>query len=209
MVGNTKTIAIAGILALIIIGGLYFYFSISNKGSSATQVATKTESLSDEKVPSTQLKQYTDSSGFSFSYPVDLEIQKAEELDNITYSDLSIDSPEVEGSINVKVTDTKLATLDAWVKSTKESSVKTTRTKLGLLEAMEIVSDSKTTLGAIDQGILFLVTVSHPDQSTYWQSIYSSIRSSFAFAAPQAATTGSSDQAVDSGIDFEGEEIIE
>lgn len=207
MVNKTKIIAAAGIVALVVIVGLYFYFSTNNKEAKSI-ITTNTQPSSPEAVPSKQLKQYTDSSGFSFSYPADLELQKADEMDNSIYSDLTIASVDVDGSLAIKVTDTKLATLDAWVKSSSEPSAKITKTKLGSLEAVEVSSVTKTTLAAIDQGVLFLITVSHPEQQSYWQNIYKSVSSSFAFAAPQASTA-SLDQAVDSGVDFEGEEVIE
>lgn len=208
---NNRILIVAGVVALVVLGGLGFYFyGFTGKENAVSVGSTEQASIvSAEKVPSTQLKQYTDSSGFSFSYPVDLELQKAETTDNSTYADLTIASPEVDGSFVIKVTDTTFTTLESWVKSNKEA-IKTKDTKLGTLKAVEISSGNKTTLAAIDQGILFLVTVSHPEQAAYWQNVYKTVISSFAFAAPQAAaTTSGGSQAADSGVDLEGEEVIE
>lgn len=203
---NNKVLIIAGILALVVLGGLGYYFSTNLKQTSSP--STSTQATQTEKAPSAQRKQYTDAAGFSFSYPVDLELKKAGVTDNSTYADLTIASPETDGTLTIKVTDTTFATLEAWVKSNKEISAKTKETTLGTLKAVEISLDTKTTLAAIDQGVLFLLTTTSSKDPQYWQNVYNTAKASFAFSAPQASTD-TSGQAMDSGVDLEGEEVIE
>ena len=152
-------------------------------------------------VPSETLKEYSDPTGFSFEYPDNLSI-KASEKDSNTYADIQLSSKEISGSLNLKITDTKLKSLADWQKLTKGTSVET---KLGTLKALEITTEDRILLGAIDQGILFTIDIPKLEEQ-FWMKVYEKVRSTFSFVSPALEDTAGSAWG---GISFEGEEVVE
>ncbi len=154
--------------------------------------------------PSDALKDYSDPSGFSFSYPDNLTLAK-KDTDNSTYADILLSANGVNGSLSLKITDSKFKSIDEWAKLNQGSSKET---KLGKLKAMEIKTADRLLLGAFDQGILFTIEMPLIDED-FWNLVYSKILTSFSFTAPVAAGSQSQVNASADDVSFEGEEVVE
>lgn len=168
-----------------------------NPVSPVVNVANQTQIL-----PSQTLKLYTDPSGFAFNYPDNLSLTKNETLDTNIYTDIQLTSKEIEGSLALKISDTKFTTLDEWIKSKKTTPSATAETKLGKLPASQFQLEGKTMLAAIDQGVLF--TLEAPNKE-YWMEVTKKVAADFSFAPPQQEVGSSASE----GVVFEGEEIVE
>lgn len=155
-----------------------------------------------ETKPSETLKEYTDPSGFTLSYPDNLSLVKNEVADTNTYTDIQLTSKEVSGSLNLKISDSKFSTLDDWLKLSKGTSKEV---KLGSLKGMEVVTNDRLLLGALDQGIFFSIEMPLVEKD-FWMKVYNKVLTSFSFAPPEAA---SSTGASASDITFEGEEVVD
>ena len=159
-----------------------------------------------EVKPSETFIEYVDPAGFSFNYPDNLSIEKNEAIDASTYADLQLFSKDVSGSLALRITDTKLKTINDWVKEASSSNQPVEK-KLGNLKAMEIKTSDRLMLGAIDQGVLFSIEVPLLEQD-FWTKVYEKVLTDFTFAVPETTTStagsGSSDEII-----FEGEEVVE
>lgn len=167
--------------------------------------------LSDTSVrqvkPSETSIEYTDPTGFSFSYPDNLSIAKNEAEDPNSYADLQLYSKDVSGSISLKIADTKLKTLDDWLKESKVSSDSATEKKLGELKAIESRVSDRLMLAAIDKGVLFRIEVPLIEEG-FWMRVYNKLLTDFAFVSPVSNDTqGVSDSSDD--VTFEAEEVVE
>lgn len=158
--------------------------------------------------PSTTYKDYTDSSGFTFSYPDNLSITNNEIVDNSTYADMELSSKEVDGSLVFEITDSKYKSLDEWLKQNKYDSLQPKEEKLGNLKAVEIQTGDRLILGAIDQGIFFNIEMPSIEKD-YWMNVYTKVLESFSFAAPENTATGGNTTIPADDVAFEGEEIVE
>lgn len=158
--------------------------------------------------PSETFIEYADPTGFSFSYPDNLSLEKQEVEDEKTYATLQLSSKEVSGSLSLKITDSNIKTLDEWAKKNAPTGTPK-EVKLGSLKALEVKTSDRLFLGALDQGILFTIEMPLIEEG-FWGKVYSKILADFSFATPtqettdQGATVSSS-----SDIVFEGEEVIE
>lgn len=152
--------------------------------SSAPQQQVKT---AEEKVPSQTTKTHIDEAGFQFDYPDDLTVVKKESASSAAYSSLEITSKEVVGSMTFLVEDTKVKSVNELI----QKNIATKEAVLGSLKAIETTDGSKTTLLAIDQGIIFRLDLSSKEERQYWQSVYNTVLTSFSFVAPQAASDSS------------------
>lgn len=150
--------------------------------------------------PSQTVKEYADENGFKFNYPDNLSLEK-NEADTSTYGDIKLSANGVNGSLSLKIIDSKYKTLDEWSKSLKVTSSK--ESTLGSLKALEIKLSDRQILAAIDQGILFTIEIPLV-QEDFWLKVYDVVRSDFAFvASSEPVTSGSED------VSFEGEEVVE
>lgn len=198
--GKTKILILA--LIVVTVGGLYFFFV--NKKAPLTSPVNPLK-ITKEAAPSETLTDYSDPSGFTFSYPDNLSLTNKEIADQNTYSDLQLSSKDVSGSVSLKITDSKLSTIDEWVKSvTKSSDIK--EVKLGNLAAKQIKLDDRLITASLDQGILFTVEMPLVEEK-FWSKAYEKVLANFSFIAPESASGGNSASSDD--ISFEGEEIVE
>lgn len=204
-----KTVLIVAV-GIIVFGGLiggYFLSQKQNKSSGSIVNDTKPT----EKLPSKTLKDYKDESGFTISYPDDLSLEISESTDSSVYSDVSFTSKDLKGSLNIKIADTKVKTLDEYIEEAFDDSAQVKDSSLGALPAREISKKENITLVALDQGVLFSVMTILEDEKQYWTLVHKQIADSFAFEPVSQSTSGSSSQpsAGTPDIIFEGEEVIE
>lgn len=155
-------------------------------------------------LPSETSIEYTDPAGFTFSYPDNLSITK-NEVDDNTYADIQLSSNQVNGSLNLKISDTKLTSIDEWVKMNQNAAQEAPKeVKLGNLKALEVKLKDRLLMGALDQGVLFTIEIPAVEED-FWMTVYNKILAEFNFVSPsQENTTPSSDEVI-----FEGEEAIE
>lgn len=152
-------------------------------------------------VPSSNFLDYADPAGFNFSYPDNLSIIKNDIADN-EYADITLSSKDVNGSLNLKISDSKFKTLDEWIKLNKVAAKEEQKeVKLGNLKAIEIKTTDRLYLGALDQGILFTIEIPLIEEE-FWMKVYNKVLSGFSFVAP-ASASGPND------VSFEGEEVVE
>lgn len=153
--------------------------------------------------PSETLKEYSDPSGFSFSYPDNLSLN-TKESDETTYADLLLSSKDVSGSLSLKISDSKYKTLDEWTKLNRAAaSGDPKEVKLGNLKALEITTADRLILGALDQGIFFNIEMPLIEKD-FWMKVYTEVLANFSFSvSEQTQASGGSD------VSFEGEEVVE
>lgn len=195
------------ILIVILIGLAVSGFFILNpfKKESAPQSPLTTQNSTKEISPSKTLTDYTDPSGFSLSYPDNLSIVKNETDDN-TYTDIQLNSKDVSGSLNLKISDSKFSTLDKWLKLNQEAAEDSPKEiKLGSLKGLEIKTADRLLLGALDKGIFFSIEMPLIE-TNFWMKVYDSVLTSFSFTSPDTSSSGA-DTSQD--VTFEGEEVVE
>ncbi len=199
---NKKTI----LLLLLIVGLVILGFRFVNVFAPKTSLVNPKSEVSEtakKVVPSETFIEYADPAGFSFNYPDNLSINAKEIEDNSTYADLQLSSKEISGSLSLKITDSKYKTLEEYLKANKISQTPK-ETKLGSMKALEVQTEDRLMLLALDQGILFTVEVPKLEEE-FWMKVYNKVLADFSFVAPAVATTGGSS----SDISFEGEEVVE
>lgn len=197
---NKKLILGLGFAAGLIILGIFLFKPAAQK----TPGPLNLQNLQVKKQPSATSKEYSDPSGFSFSYPDNLSLNKNEAEDNATYADIQLSSKEVSGSISIKITDSKFKSLDEWLEN-QGITQKPKEVKLGDLAAWEIQLNDRLILGALDQGILFNIEIPLVEKD-FWLPVYNNILTDFSFALPEITASGYTDS---SDIILEGEEIVE
>lgn len=191
---NKKLILSGGLIVLFGIGVLAFFLNINKTEKQQEKVLIKL-------LPSATLKDYTDSSGFSFTYPDNLSITKNDPQDGSVYADIQLNAADSRGGLHLKIADSKFTSIDQWAKGGKEVT-------LGSLKAQEIKDNNKILLGALDQGVLFTIEVTTADQEEYWTNVYNTVRSNFSF---NQETAGNNQQVAGDSFDdvtFEGEETV-
>lgn len=196
-----KKVLLVAIAGLIILAIWLFVF---NRGGEP-----KTDSLISRSAtkpqPSETLKEYLDPAGFTFSYPDNLSIS-AKELDKEdVYADIQLYAGEVNGSLSLRIADSKLTAIDEWVGLNK-SNEEARETKLGDLKARELRLKDRLLLGALDQGVLFTIEIPLIEED-FWMKVYSKILADFSFVAPPQKSNVS--QGVSSDVIFEGEEVVD
>jgi len=147
---------------------------------------------------SNTFKEYPDPSGFTFSYPDNLTITNNKVTDDSTYSDIQLSSNGVNGSLSIKITDSKFKTIDDWIKLNKGVSKEK---QLGNIKAIEIETQDRLFLAALDNGIFFDIEVPLIEKE-FWRKVYKEVLGSFTFALPE-------DVEAVSDVTFEGEEVVE
>lgn len=156
-----------------------------------------------EKVERLQLsetfKVYTDPSGFSFSYPDNLSLLNNEIEDKNTYADILLSANGINGSLILKIADSKFKSIDEWVKANLTGSDSPKEVKLGSLKALEIKLNDRLLLGVLDQGVLFTIEMPLVEED-FWMKIYNKMLADFSFGNVSPL----SDEVI-----FEGEEVVE
>lgn len=204
---SKKVLLFLVVIILFAVALLLLLFRNQQKSTLTNPQILKQEGIKQQLVPSQTLTEYSDPSGFKFSYPDNLSIDKNETEDPNSYADLQLSSKEVSGSIILRIVDTKLKTIDEWVKLNKSSDATLNNIKLGNLEAVEISLKDRLLLGALDQGVLFTLEIPRVEE-VFWMEVYNKILSDFSFEQPsnensQSNTTSQGE------IIFEGEEVVE
>lgn len=194
------------VLLLCVLGAaatlILIFYRNQQKTSLFTPVANQDETTK-QTSPSETFIEYNDPSGFSFSYPDNLTLEKNEIEDNSTYTDLKLSAKEVNGSLNLVISDSKFASLSDWLKKNALTAV-SKEVSLGNLKALEVKTNDRLLLGALDQGVLFTIEVPLIEQN-FWMKVYNKILNELTFAPPQGEAVGSSSD----GVSFEGEEVVE
>lgn len=191
---NKKVLVLSLFIGLIIVGVLVLLLNrpksqLSNPLSTSQQV-----------LPSETFIEYAGPSGFTFSYPNNLSLTN-NEVDDNTYADILLSAKGVNGSLNLKITDSKFASINDWLKLNQGI---TKEVKLGNLKALELKTTDRLLLGALDQGVLFTIEMPLVEED-FWMEVYNKILSGFTFASPSPDSIGpSSDEVI-----FEGEEVVE
>lgn len=214
---NRKTLILV-VVAICLVGGLVAFFILNPKGS--TKQALSEPETQKEVVPSKTYIDYADPAGFSFSYPDNISLtNRAAENDDSSadpeaYADLQLFSKDKSGSINLRIADTKLKTIEDWKKQNQiPADITPTEKKLGSLTAQEFKTKDRVMLASIDQGILFTVDMPIIEEG-FWNEVYEKVISRFSFGVPETevAQAGSGVSAAAPAGDeviFEGEEVIE
>lgn len=154
-----------------------------------------------EKIePSKTYKEYSDPSGFTLSYPDNISITNNEIADDSTYADIQLFAKGVNGSLSLKITDSKYKLLDDWLKLNKGISSK--EAKLGNLKAMEVQTTDRLLLGALDNGVFFDIEVPAVEKE-FWMKVYNQVLTSFSFTPAESTASQTND------VSFEGEEVVE
>lgn len=194
------------VLLLCVLGAaatlILIFYRNQQKTSLFTPVANQDETTK-QTSPSETFIEYNDPSGFSFSYPDNLTLEKNEIEDNSTYADLKLSAKEVNGSLNLIIADSKFVSLSDWLKKNALTAV-SKEVSLGNLKALEVKTNDRLLLGALDQGVLFTIEVPLIEED-FWMKVYNKILSEFIFAPPQQEAVSSSSE----GVSFEGEEVVE
>ncbi|MBI4038424.1 hypothetical protein HY384_00540 [Candidatus Daviesbacteria bacterium] len=197
---NKKTILLLllTLVAIVFVGKMLLFSTVKkNPLSPFADAANKTQIL-----PSKTMKLYTDPAGFTFNYPDDLSLAKNEILDPNFYTDIQLTSKEIEGSLFLKISDTKFANLDEWLKSKQIAASSVTETKLGNLLARQFQLQDKIMVATLDQGVLFTLEI---PENEYWMSVFEKVAADFSFSQPEQDIENSST----GEVIFEGEEIVE
>lgn len=190
------------ILAVLVIGLIAAGFLVFRPEGQKSPLPSPLQEVK-KSLPSETFIDYTDPAGFNFSYPDNLSIIK-NDTDASTYADMQLSSNDVNGSLNLKITDSKFATLNDWLKLYKSEPVEK---KLGNLKALEVKTADRLYLGALDQGILFTIEMPLIEEA-FWMKVYDKVLTSFSFASPEGTTSQGNINA-SSDVTFEGEEVVE
>lgn len=195
------------LIIIIILTATGFLLLNPTGGKNSTPVSPVTKQNKTVKIqPSATLKEYTDPSGFSLNYPDNLSLVRNDSEDSNIYADIELSSKEISGSFNFKISDSKFATLDEWLKLNKDAAKNPPKeVKLGNLKGMEIVTADRLLLGALDKGVFFNIEMPLIEND-FWIAVYNKVLASFSFSSPQ--NLDSTAPATDD-IFFEGEEIVE
>ena len=201
-----KTLLLIALVAGLIVWGVL----ISNQQKKLLSGPQSNSPATAEEIkPSNTFIDYTDPAGFSFSYPDNLSISKAETEDPDTYADLQLFSKDISGSLTIKITDSKITSLDDWLKANKIPSSNTPiEKKLGNLKALEVKTTDRLLLGALDQGVLFTIELPLIEQD-FWMKVYNRLLPDFTFASPVANNSQGISNSSSEDVIFEAEEVVE
>lgn len=201
---DKKTIWLLGGVLLLAIGGIVILNPFKQKNLLSTSSTLNLVQQQEGQItPSKTLKTYIDPSGFSFNYPDNLSLLNNELKDESSYAELQLTASGASGSLVLKIADTKLTSLDEWVKLKNSSNEPPQEVKLGKLKALQIKSNDKVLVGSLDQGILFTIEIPQGKDADFWMKILNIVMTDFAFAPQTAGDSGASD------ISFDGEEVVQ
>lgn len=204
-------IAILAVLVLLgVIGGILYFATgqIQNETGATPTIVTPVP----EDVASEVLAEYRDVSGFSFQYPNDFSVNNKKTDDDSIYSDVLISSKKNDnGSISIRVEDTKLKNFEAWLikEAIATASAKISESTLSGITSHIVEGKDKVYMVAIDKGILFTITLLTNKDKKYFQSAFDTIVSTFQFGQQDTSATASSDDAGSGSDIVVEEEVIE
>lgn len=158
------------------------------------------------------LKEYVDPSGFKFSHIDDVIVKKKSVKDDNVYSLLELTSSNSSGKTTLEVTGSSLTSLDKWISKYKTASHEAQKLKIADMNAIELVSKTGIVTGALDKGVLFMISTDLSTNPDFWKRVYKQITTSFRFAPPETTSGSSGTNASppsNDDISFEGEEVIE
>lgn len=182
-------------------------FIFGNQVNPLSNPSTSQRQVKAEVVPSNTVKSYTDPSGFTFNYPDNLSLTNNEATSSSTYADIQLTAKGVNGSLNLKIADSKFTSLNEWMKKNSFSNPK--EVNLGNLKALEITSNEKIVLGALDSGVQFIIEVPYAEKKEFWLSVYKKVLADFSFVQPAKDNTSSEDGSSQDAVTFEGEEVVQ
>lgn len=200
---DKKTVWLLGAILGIIILGILILNPFKQKSAGSAPGLSLQQAA--EITPSKTLKTYTDPSGFSFNYPDNLSLLNNELKAADSYAELQLTASGVSGSLVLKITDSKLTSLDEWVKDKNSTAEAPKEMKLGSLKALQIKSNDKLLLGALDQGILFTIEIPQED---FWKEVLNIVVADFSFIQPSSGEASAGDSG-SSDVTFDGEEVVE
>ncbi len=204
---KTTLFLLIGVLVLLtLIAGFIFYRPENSIQNPLASLQPK------EIKPSETFIDYTDPSGFSFSYPDNLSILNVKaqsEVDSNAYADLQLFSKDKNGSLIIRIEDSELASLNDWLKANNiPSSTTPVEKKLGGLEALEVKTGDRLMLASLDQGVLFTIESPLIEQD-FWSKVYDKVLKDFTFASPVADNAEGGSSSSSDEVTFEGEEVVE
>lgn len=204
---KTTLFLLVGVLVLLtLIAGFIYYPPKNSIQNPLGNLAPK------EIKPSETFIDYTDPSGFSFSYPDNLSILNVKaqsEVDSNSYADLQLFSKDKNGSLTIRIEDSELASLNDWLKANNiPSSTTPVEKKLGGLEGLEVKTGDRLMLASLDQGVLFTIESPLIEQD-FWSKVYDKVLKDFTFASPAADNSEAGSSSSSDEVTFEGEEVIE
>ncbi len=208
---DKKTVLLTSLTIILVIGVVILITNLSQQKPVLSNPLADQSTTTVEIVASDTTIEYSDPSGFSFSYPDNLSLTNNESEDPNTYADIILTAKGVTGDLDLKISDTKFASLDNWIEGNDLSSQTPKEVKLGDLKALEIKTNNRLLLGALDQGVLFTIEISFAEKPDFWMKVYNTVLSNFTFAPPSqdtVATQGGSNTSSEEVI-FEGEEVVE
>lgn len=207
-----RKVLIAIFVVFLILGvsiGFVFY---STKRSKSTSVPFE-EKLETAQVllPSKDLSEYSDPSGFTFKYPSGTIVKQKEIIDQSVYSDLELVSSKTKGSIAVRVVDSKIFSLSTWMREGGITSYEQVKdVQFVGIPAREVKVTGRKILAALDQSVLFTIEVVPQENVDYWESVYKTLLSTFTFTPQDTSKTDTVVSGEEGGdVIFEGEEIVE
>lgn len=205
---NKKTLILL-ILVVGLIGVGAILISTKQKNPLSNPQSNLIKKTLEKTAPSETYIEYTDPAGFSFSYPDNLSISKAEIEDPSTYTDLQLFSKDVNGSLNLKIADSNFTSLDDWLKKNQiPSSTLTKEVNLGDLKALEVKTADRLLLGSLDEGVQFSIEFPLIEED-FWMKVYNKILTEFTFVSPDRTSSQGISNYSSTDVTFEGEEIVE
>lgn len=195
---NKKVIILISILILLAaIGGGYLIVSEGYK--SKPKSLSETGSVTNKEVASKDLD-YSDASGFSFSYPKSLRAEDITPSDDSYYSKVSLSKSG--GKITITVKDETSKTIDEFISSDDyyKGATLSGATTLAGISAKEYSLNGKKITIALKDGILYLVEGNK--DGGFWEGAQGVVTSTFEFG--QKSSAGS-----DANTTYEPEEVVE
>ena len=172
----------------------------------------KSEIISNFEEPEEKLKIedkeiYTHDSGFSFSYPSNLEISEETPKGDEYYAVLYLKSPKVDEVLTISIKDTKVKNAASWIEDNLPQAKLSGATTIGEISAKQYAftnfnKEFLKTL-AIDLGVLYEIT--NPQDGGFWEETGELVASSFAFGEQAEEAPAAP---VDNAI-YEEEEVVE
>ncbi len=155
-----------------------------------------------------KLAQYTDDSGFKFSYPAELKVSRIDTSDQSVYSSVEAKLSSPPGTITIQLTSSTLKSFDDWYKSQsiKPKPSEISKLKIADLDAVQLKLNDKLITVALDKDTLITLSET-PSSNDKLSQAYQKIISTFAFVPP-TSTSGTSSTG-GSDVIFEGEEQVQ
>ncbi len=211
-----KILVIILVVATVGILGYVVYSSKKKESARKINIPVVETIVTSPSTSQVGLKKYMDEVGFSFFYMKEVEVKPLVVSDNTVYSMLELTSKNNPGKVTIIAKTSFLKTVDGSFKNDVKDIKKL---KLADLEARQIEQEGKIVTVALDQGVLFEITVDYKESKNFWSEVNNKIIASFVFELPEAPSTtinsndgGSIENSGASGdedVIYEGEEIIE